>query len=136
MIGSLVIDPAYIDRSDSASARATLTEVATRIRAGTSLMIFPEGTRSATPVLGPFRKGAFHLAVEAGVPVVPVVLRNTGELMGRNSLVLKPGEVDVCVLEPETDWTKKNLSTKVSALHAKFAETLAHWPADETEIDR
>lgn len=132
MIGSLVIDPAYIDRSDPESARATLSGVATRIRSGTSLMIFPEGTRSATPVLGPFRKGAFHLAVEADVPVVPVVLRNTGELMGRNSLVLKPGVVEVCVLEPETGWTKRNMNKKVSALHAKFAETLAHWPEDET----
>ena len=62
MVGSIVIDPAWIDRSDSESARATLDGVVDRIRGGTSLMIFPEGTRSATPVLGPFRKGAFHLA--------------------------------------------------------------------------
>lgn len=133
MIGSLVIDPAFIDRSDSGSARATLDGVVERIRSGTSLMIFPEGTRSPTPVLGPFRKGAFHIAAQAGVPVVPVVLRNTGELMPRSSLVLRPGVVDVTVLEPETGWTKRNLSKRVAALHAKFAETLAHWPEPEEE---
>lgn len=128
IVGSVVIDPAWIDRSDSASARATLDGVVDRIRGGTSLMIFPEGTRSATPVLGPFRKGAFHLAAQAGVPVVPVVLRNTGELMGRSSLVLHPGVVDVCVLEPETDWSVDDLDERIAALHARFAATLARWP--------
>jgi putative phosphoserine phosphatase/1-acylglycerol-3-phosphate O-acyltransferase len=129
VVGSVVIDPAYIDRSDSESARATLAGVVDRIRGGTSLMIFPEGTRSATPVLGPFRKGAFHLAAQAGVPVVPVVLRNTGELMRRNSLVLHPGVVDVCVLEPETDWSVDDMSERIAALHTTFEETLARWPA-------
>ena len=129
IVGSVVIDPAYIDRSDSGSARATLAGVVERIRSGTSLMIFPEGTRSATPVLGPFRKGAFHLAAQAGVPVVPVVLRNTGELMRRNSLVLNPGVVDVCVLEPETDWRVEDMSERIAALHARFEETLARWPS-------
>lgn len=127
-VGSVVIDPAWIDRSDSASARATLDGVVDRIRGGTSLMIFPEGTRSATPVLGPFRKGAFHLAAQAGVPVVPVVLRNTGELMGRSSLVLNPGVVDVCVLEPETDWSADDMDDRIAALRQKFQDTLARWP--------
>jgi putative phosphoserine phosphatase / 1-acylglycerol-3-phosphate O-acyltransferase len=129
IVGSVVIDPAYIDRSDSGSARTTLDGVVERIRSGTSLMIFPEGTRSATPVLGPFRKGAFHLAAQAGVPVVPVVLRNTGELMRRSSLVLNPGVVDVCVLEPETDWSTDDMSERIAALHAKFEQTLARWPS-------
>lgn len=129
MIGSVVIDPAFIDRSDSASARATLDGVVERIRSGTSLMIFPEGTRSPTPVLGPFRKGAFHLAVQAGVPIVPVVLRNTGELMRPGSLVLNPGVVDVCVLEPETDWSTDDMNDRIAALHRTFEETLARWPS-------
>ena len=129
IVGSVVIDPAYIDRSDSGSARATLDGVVERVRGGTSLMIFPEGTRSATPVLGPFRKGAFHIAAQAGVPVVPVVLRNTGELMRRNSLVLNPGVVDVCVLEPETDWDVDDMGDRIAALHTKFEQTLARWPS-------
>jgi putative phosphoserine phosphatase/1-acylglycerol-3-phosphate O-acyltransferase len=128
VVGSIVIDPAYIDRSNSASARATLDGVVDRIRSGTSLMIFPEGTRSPTPALGPFRKGAFHLAAQAGVPVVPVVLRNTGELMRRGSLVLNPGVVDVCVLEPETDWDPADMNERIAALHSKFEETLTRWP--------
>jgi putative phosphoserine phosphatase/1-acylglycerol-3-phosphate O-acyltransferase len=128
VVGSIVIDPAFIDRSDSESARATLDGVVDRIRAGTSLMIFPEGTRSPTPVLGPFRKGAFHLAAQAGVPIVPVVLRNTGELMRRSSFVLNPGVVDVCVLEPETDWSVDNMNERIAALRQSFEDTLARWP--------
>ena len=134
MVGSLLVDPAYVDRSNSAQARATLDALVERIQGGTSLLIFPEGTRSPTPVLGPFRKGAFHLAVQSGVPIVPVVLRNTGELMAKSSFVLKPGVVDVAVLEPETGWTVETMNERVAALHARFEETLARWPeADDPE---
>jgi len=94
-------------------------------------MIFPEGTRSRTPVLGPFRKGAFHLAIQAGVPIVPVVMRNTGELMQKGSLAINPGVIDVVVLEPETDWTVENLNDHVAALHRRFEETLARWPEED-----
>lgn len=128
LIGSLLLDPVYIDRSNSERARAALDPVVDRIRSGTSLMIFPEGTRSATPVLAPFRKGAFHIAIAAGVPIVPIVLRNTGELMRKHSLVVKPGRIDVAVLEPETDWTLETMNERTAALHAKFEATLARWP--------
>jgi putative phosphoserine phosphatase/1-acylglycerol-3-phosphate O-acyltransferase len=132
MVGSLLIDPAFVDRSDSTQARATLDGVVERIRNGTSLLIFPEGTRAATPVPGRFRKGAFHLALQAEAPIVPVVLRNTGELMWRRSTVVHPGTVDVCVLEPETDWTLETMDERVTALRDRFVETLAHWPEEES----
>ena len=130
IVGSVVIDPAYIDRSDSGSARA---DARRRRRADPRRHLaddLPGGHPARpTPVLGPFRKGAFHLAAQAGVPVVPVVLRNTGELMRRSSLVLNPGVVDVCVLEPETDWSVDDMSERIAALHTKFEQTLARWPA-------
>ncbi len=132
LLGSLLLDPVYIDRSNSQEARARLAPVVDRIRAGTSLMIFPEGTRSATSTLGRFKKGAFHMAVEAGVPIVPIVLRNTGELLAKHSLVLKPGRLDVAVLPPETDWTADNLDERVGALHAAYEQTLAQWPEGES----
>ncbi len=134
ILGSVLLDPAYIDRSDSAQARATLDGVADRIRGGTSLLIFPEGTRSATPRLGPFRRGAFHLAVQAGVPVLPIVLRNTGERLPRHSKVIRPGVVQVCVLPPVTDWTTETMKGQITALHAAFEDTLAHWPTGEPHV--
>ena len=128
LVGSLLLEPAYIDRSNSEQSRATLDALVSRIRGGTSLLIFPEGTRSTTQVLGRFRKGGFHLAIQAGVPVVPIVLRNTGEILPRHGRVLRPGNVDIAVLDPIDDWTVENLDAQVTALRDRFAATLADWP--------
>jgi putative phosphoserine phosphatase / 1-acylglycerol-3-phosphate O-acyltransferase len=128
VLGRVLLDPAYVDRGNSAQARATLTALVARIRAGTSVLVFPEGTRSPTPVLGPFKKGAFHLAAQAGVPVVPVVLRNTGELMWRRSLTVAPGTVEVCVLDPVSGWDPETLDQQVADLREQFVRTLDEWP--------
>lgn len=85
-IGAL-LDVAYIDRSNTAKAKAALQPAVDKLKNGVSIVIAPEGTRSATPKLGAFKKGAFHLAMQAGVPIVPVVIHNAGERMWRNSLV-------------------------------------------------
>jgi putative phosphoserine phosphatase / 1-acylglycerol-3-phosphate O-acyltransferase len=134
VIGSLLLDPAYIDRSDSEQARAELDKLVQRIRAGTSVMIFPEVTRAATPVLGPFKKGAFHLAAQAGVPIVPVVLRNAGEVMWRRSLVINPGTVQVCVLDPipSDDWAGADMGRIAAQVRQRFVETLEKWPGDSS----
>ena len=128
LVGSLLLEPAYIDRSNSEQSRATLDALVSRIRGGTSLLIFPEGTRSTTQVLGRFRKGGFHLAMQAGVPIVPIVLRNTGEILPRHGRVLRPGTVDVAVLDPIDDWNVADLDAQVAALRDRYVETLADWP--------
>ena len=130
---NLILNPAFIDRGDNAKAVATLAQVTERIRSGTSLLIFPEGTRSSTQRLGRFKKGAFHMAMEAGVPIVPIVFRNTGDLMWRRSLVINPGTVDVVVLEPiPTDtWTKDTLDQHIAEVRQLFVDTLDNWPTKE-----
>lgn len=128
LVGSLLLDPAYIDRSDSVQARRTLDELVSRIQGGTSLLIFPEGTRSATPVPGKFRKGGFHAAIQAGVPVVPVVLRNTGDILPRHGRVIRPGVIDVAILEPIPAWSLDTLDEQVNDLHERFVQTLSDWP--------
>ncbi len=69
----------YIDRAHAARPREALRPAVSRLRQGISVAFAPEGTRSPTPVPGPFKKGGFHIAVQAGVPIVPIVIRNTGE---------------------------------------------------------
>lgn len=124
---------ALIDRSDSQSARASVAALVDRIKAGESVVMWPEGTRMPTPTLGPFKKGAFHLAMDAGVPMIPIVLRNTGELLPRGQLMVRPGTVDVCVLPPIStdDWTKEGLDARVAEVRARFAATLEAWPSAE-----
>jgi len=96
------------------------------IRRGMSVVIAPEGTRSVSPRLGQFKNGAFHIAMQAGVPVVPVVLRNTYEVLPRHSRLFRPGTVQVCVLPPidVTAWQVENLERHVADVRALFQRTL------------
>ena len=127
---SRALDIVFLDRSNTARDRQEMGKLVERLRGGTSVLVAPEGTRTPTPVLAPFKKGAFHVALQAKAPVVPVVLRNTGELMPRGANTIRPGTVDVCVLDPvpTDDWTVDDLGVRVAALHRRFAETLDNWP--------
>jgi WS/DGAT/MGAT family acyltransferase len=101
-----------------------------KLRAGLSLAIAPEGTRSATPALGPFKKGAFHVAMQAGVPIVPIVIRNSGELMWRGASTLHSGTVQIAVLPPvpTAGWTLAELDEHVRQVRGQYLATLANWP--------
>ena len=127
---------AFVDRSDGKSARKALEPAVQRLREGYSIVIAPEGTRSTTPRVGPFKKGAFHLAMQGGVPIVPIVLRNAGDLLWRGSTVIQPGTVDVIVHAPisvET-WNTRALGERVEQVRGLFVDTLAHWDATKTVV--
>lgn len=120
---------AFIDRSDSAKAVEGLRPVTELLHQGVSVLVAPEGTRSATGELGEFKKGPFRMAMNAGVPLVPIVIRNADEVATRGGLVHK-GCVDVAVLPPVPveGWTASNLDEKVTAVRKQFLDTLASWP--------
>lgn len=82
-----------IDRSRAFSARRSLAAAARRIRNGVSVALFPEGTRSGEAPMGAFKRGSFKLAVEAGVPVVPVSLIGLRRVTGKGRI--SPGEIRV-----------------------------------------
>jgi putative phosphoserine phosphatase/1-acylglycerol-3-phosphate O-acyltransferase len=126
-----VVDVVYVDRSNSRQARDALAPVVERLKGGTSIAIAPEGTRSPTPTLGRFKKGAFHLAMQAGVPIVPIVIRNAGDVMWRSSLVIRPGTVDVAVLEPISTkrWKVSELDRRIAKIRDQYAQTLEDWPS-------
>jgi putative phosphoserine phosphatase/1-acylglycerol-3-phosphate O-acyltransferase len=137
----LLADIAYIDRKNSTKARSALAPVVEKIQSGMSLAIAPEGTRTPTPQLARFKKGAFHIAMQAGVPIVPIVIRNTGELMWRGSSVVRPGTVDVVVLPPiATDaWRADDLDRHVDEVRRSYIDTFEELggptaPAVEKEV--
>ncbi|WP_431957633.1 HAD-IB family hydrolase [Nocardia lijiangensis] len=121
----------FIDRSDTHRAKAALAPVVATLRGGLSIAVSPEGTRSYTPEVGPFKKGAFHIAHQAGVPVIPVVIRNAGEISWRNSMIARRGTVDVAILAPidVRDWDPAAMNEQVEAVRGLFLETLLNWPA-------
>ncbi|CAN5916459.1 HAD-IB family hydrolase [soil metagenome] len=124
------LDFAFIDRAHSGSAIDAMKPALDRLRSGMSFVIAPEGTRSLSPRLGRLKKGAFHMAMQTAVPIVPVVLRNSYEIMPRGSLLFRSGTVQVCVLPPidVTAWRIEALDRHVADLQALFQRTLDDWP--------
>ncbi|MFE6924918.1 HAD-IB family hydrolase [Nocardia sp. NPDC057663] len=120
----------FIDRADTERAKAALAPVVSTLRGGLSIGIAPEGTRSYTPRVGPFKKGAFHIAIQAGVPVIPVVIRNAGEIAWRDSPIARPGVVDVAVLAPidVSGWDPAAMDDEVEQVRQLFENTLLDWP--------
>ncbi len=119
-------DVAFVERGNIRQAREALRPAVDRLRRGMSLVMAPEGTRSATPRPGPFKKGAFHIAMQAGVPMVPIVLENAGELMWRYDQTVRPGTVRAVVHPPidTRDWRVDTLDDHVAHVRGLFLETL------------
>jgi 1-acyl-sn-glycerol-3-phosphate acyltransferase len=89
-----------IDRSDRPAAIDSLRKAADAVRSGVSVVIFPEGTRSPDGRLKPFKKGGFVMAIEAGVPIMPVALRGTFDIMPKSRLLIRPAEVTLAIGAP------------------------------------
>ena len=89
-----------IDRSDRERALETMAAATARIRAGVSFGVFAEGTRALPGQFLTFKKGAFYMAVQAGVPIVPVAMKNTDVLMGKGTGVARTGTIEMVLLPP------------------------------------
>ena len=87
-----------IDRSNPERARQTLDKARELVESGYSFGLFAEGTRAMPGELLPFKKGAFHLAIEAGVPIVPIAVKNSDVLMGKKTGVAQPGTIETVLL--------------------------------------
>jgi len=117
-----------IDRSNQQSAFESLKKAAGIIREGVSVMIFPEGTRTRDGSIGSFKKGGFVLAVESGVPIVPLIIKGTYSVMPRTRLLIKPGKVTLEILKPVetsvyTKETKDELMEKIRNIMCKSTDS-------------
>ena len=128
---------AFVDRGSRGKAVDALAPVVEKLRDGYSIAIAPEGTRSPTPRVGRFKKGAFHMAIQGGVPIVPIVIRNAGELFWRGSTFMRSGTVDVAVMPPiaVADWTRDELDERVEEVRSRFVATLADWPGSQRALE-
>jgi len=89
-----------IDRQNHERAMQNLVEASRKIREGKSVMSFPEGTRSMDGTIKAFKKGMFHLALEAGVPIVPITIIGASEIMPKRSLKINPGRITMIIDRP------------------------------------
>jgi putative phosphoserine phosphatase/1-acylglycerol-3-phosphate O-acyltransferase len=131
LVGPLgkLMDAAFIDRADTASAVAGLAPIEEAARKGLSIVVAPEGTRLDTQTVGPFKKGAFRVAMATGLPIVPIVIRNSDAVAGRNSATLHPGTVDIAVLPPVSvqEWTVQELPERIEQVRSAYVGLLADW---------
>jgi 1-acyl-sn-glycerol-3-phosphate acyltransferase len=117
-----------IDRSNRERALSTVRAATECIRSGVSFGVFAEGTRARPGELLPFKKGAFYMAVETNVSVVPVAIKNTDKLMGKGVGTARRGAIEMVILAPiETRGlsTEEDVARLTTQVRARVAEELA-----------
>lgn len=89
-----------IDRSDRAEAFKSIDRAAEKVKSGSNVMVFPEGTRSPTGELLPFKKGGFILAIKGGIPILPIGIYGSNKILPKGSLKISPGIINIAVGKP------------------------------------
>ena len=117
---------AFVDRSDTARAIAALAPALEALRDGLSLVVAPEGTRSPGTPVGRFKKGAFHIAMAAGAPIVPLCIHNARDVLPRGGWLMRAARIRVEVLPPipTLDWKHEQLDERIAEVRALYLERL------------
>ena len=89
-----------VDRGRGTEAAKSLEAAIQKIRSGASVLLFAEGTRTKDGKLQPFKRGAFNLAVKAGVPVVPVTINGSYKILPRNTFTVNRGTIELIIDKP------------------------------------
>lgn len=117
----------FVDRKNSKNAIEAMQPLVDAVETDQkSIVIAPEGTRSYSKKLGPFKKGAFHLALQTGVPVVPIVIHNAIDVQPNGMYLMRPATVKVDILSPvdTTGWKRATLNDHVREVRNMFLRTL------------
>ncbi|MEM6317853.1 MAG: HAD-IB family hydrolase [Bacteroidota bacterium] len=116
----------FIDRTNKEKAVEAMQPAVDALKSGTSVIIFPEGTRSKSYKLGKFKKGAFHLAMQAGVPIVPIIITNAIDSIPEDGGIFKPAAVEVKILSPipTLDWKVEDINQNVEWIRGMYLQEL------------
>jgi 1-acyl-sn-glycerol-3-phosphate acyltransferase len=123
-----------IQRENRKAAFGAYEVAAQRIRNGNSVVVFPEGTRGHDYRLRPFKKGPFVLAIAAGVPVVPIIVHGTIEILRKGSFRVYPGTIDIHLLEPvgTTSVDYDHREALMQTVRTRMADAMHHLYGVET----
>ena len=121
--GIRVLGTVPIERANQKAAFSSYETAAARIQGGSSVVVFPEGTRGREYPIRPLKKGPFVLAIKAGAPIVPVVVYGTIEILPKGKLLMHPGIIDVYVLD----------QVSTTGLDYADRDTLAHTVHDNMQ---
>jgi 1-acyl-sn-glycerol-3-phosphate acyltransferase len=125
-IASVKMDHIFIDRSNRAAALETLNNAKKKIVNGTSVMFFPEGTRSRDGRIQDFKAGAFKMALDLNIPILPITVQGTRSILPSGTMDLFPGRATIVVHPPvdTTRYSKENLADLIERTRSKIASAL------------
>jgi len=122
----------FIDRFNRQAAMASLEEAKGRIVHGTSIVFFPEGTRTKDGSLGRFKKGAFRMALELGLPILPITIKGTRDILPSGTLDLLPGRAELIFHAPiEVAGMKKE---NLDEMMARSRQVIASGLGEEEQV--
>ena len=121
-----VADTVFVDRKNQDKAIEALKPVVKTLKDGLSVAIAPEGTRSSGDRLGAFKKGPFHIAMQAGVPIVPIVIHNASDVLPKGGFFVRPARVKVDVLPPidTSGWSSETVADHVDEVRQQYLRAL------------
>jgi 1-acyl-sn-glycerol-3-phosphate acyltransferase len=122
-----------IDRYHRESAFESLKVAANKIKGGVSVLIFPEGTRSRDGNIRPFKKGGFVMAIDSGVPIVPVVITGTRAIMPKGKFRVYPGHVRMVIHQPigTSTYTRETKEALMESVRRVICEKFETGKMDE-----
>jgi len=126
-------DAVFIDRKSKGNAAEAMQPALDKLASGLSIAIAPEGQRSLSYKLASFKKGAFHIAMQAGVPIVPIVIANSSDALPKSGVFIRPATVDVTVLPPIStgNWTEQAIDEHIQHCRALFLRELGQFGQDD-----
>ncbi len=116
----------FLDRTDRRSALKSITDTVGKLKDGHSILIFPEGTRSKGQGLGEFKSGFMRIAKDAGVPILPIAIHGTSDIMEKNNNKVLPADVKVQILNPISAELIGTLDSKeaITLVRSQIAEAV------------
>lgn len=119
----------FVDRSNRERALASLDAAKARLVNGLSVVFFPEGSRSRDGRLNQFKKGGFHMALDLGLPILPVSISGTFKVLPGRSFKLLPGRPTITIQPPidTADWPRENLDELVAKTRTAIKQGLTSW---------